>query len=199
MEIEHKFSPVPPGGFEKLLQDDMLAPHLGRQTLIPMRTTYYEVPGDGLGRAGFMLRLRQEGDKMVCCLKGPAGADGARLELETDAATIGGGLAAIAAMPAFPAEAAHILRGQDPVPRCAAAFTRTSIPYNDGGLAFALCYDTGQAEGGGKTSPIKEIELEYQSGSLSRFHALCAALAARHGLRESGVTKAKRAFALLEE
>ncbi len=199
MEIEHKFAPVPPGGFEKLAQDGALAPYLGQRRSLQLRATYYDVPGGALRRAGFMLRLRQEGDKSLCCLKGPAGADGARLELEAEASAIEDGLAAVLAMPDCPPEAADLLRALRPVPRCAAAFTRTSAPYDDGGLAFVLCHDVGQAEGGGQVSPIDEIELEYQTGDLARFQALCAALAARHELLESRITKAKRAFALLEE
>lgn len=199
MEIERKFAPVPPGAFEALLRDGALAGCLGRPQSKSMRTVYYDVPGCALGRAGFMLRLRQEGEGSVCCLKGPSDAQGGRLELETPAGTIAQGLSALMALPGFPPEAAGILHMHRPEPRCSAAFTRTSRAYDDGALAFVLCHDVGQAEGAGRKAGIDEIELEYLRGDLARFFALCDALAARHNLRESHITKAKRAFALLEE
>ena len=74
MEIELKLGPAGKDVALALYNDTDLLPPAGAEEVIPMKTIYYDTPDRDFAARKETLRLRQEGDRSVCCLDRPAGA-----------------------------------------------------------------------------------------------------------------------------
>ena len=95
MEIEYKWELPDEDVLAELLGDDELAPMLGEPCMLRMRAIYYDTVAEDVRRMRGGLRIRQENDESVCCLKLAAQASGAckaRQEFEVAADDIIDGL-----------------------------------------------------------------------------------------------------------
>ena len=123
MEIELKLGPAGKDVALALYNDTDLLPPDGAEEVISMKTIYYDTPDRDFAARKETLRLRQEGDRSVCCFK-TALLGLSRLVAEQEAATIEEGAARRAALAELPPEAAAALKTGVFVPVCGAAFTR---------------------------------------------------------------------------
>ncbi len=150
---------------------------------ISMATIYYDTPDRQLSSRNATLRLRQENEKRICTLKTPL-PDGSRSEQECEAPTIEEGLAQLA-LNIGPVESV-----------CAAAFTRLAALVETADGTAELALDQGILMGGGKEIPLREVEIEYKSGSEAAAHALALTIAHKYGLTPEPKSKFARAMAL---
>jgi inorganic triphosphatase YgiF len=162
---------------------------------IRMETTYFDTADRALSSRHMTLRLRRENDETICTLKTPL-PDGSRGEWECHEADIGDGIRALIVM-----GAPKILEGitiNGVLPSCGARFIRlaTQIPTADGMAELAL--DSGVLLGGGKESPLCEVEIELKSGSEASAVALAQHLATQYGLKEEPRSKFRRAMELAQ-
>lgn len=196
METELKLSPVAKVQAELVFSDPEIGPKLGARKQTSMETTYYDTEDGALSRMRWTLRLRREGGKSICTLKGPA--EGlSRPETETDAESMEEGIAALLLRDELPEAVRAALRGTM-VPTCGARFSRTEAVYDDGELSFVLSYDFGEYMNGSHRAPLCEMELELVSGGETRLLAFGEHLAAKHALPVSTESKHSRALALAE-
>ena len=195
MEIELKLGPAGKDVALALYNDTDLLPPAGAEEVIPMKTIYYDTPDRDFAARKETLRLRQEGDRSVCCFK-TALQGLSRLEAEQEAATIEEGAARLSALAELPPEAAAALKTGVFVPVCGAAFTRRTRLCRAEGALFHLCLDEGQLLKGPLSAPLCEIELELCEGEPAALERLEAALTARYGLPRCALSKQQRAMAL---
>lgn len=197
MEIEVKYRTSPEQA-DRLWKHPLLAPWLGEARQIPMEAVYYDAPG---GQTGFALRLRREGPRRICALKGgdPEGADGVarRIELEVPADDLAQGVRALLQDPRLPRQWAAALAG--PLQETARmTFARRAADYRRQGLWAELCYDQGQILAGGGQAPIGECELELKQGSEQEFLALVKQLESQLGWEPWRQSKYARAKELMK-
>ncbi|MBQ5334999.1 MAG: CYTH domain-containing protein [Oscillospiraceae bacterium] len=174
---------------------------LSEQTL-RMAATYYETPEGLLRKFGIALRIRQENDRSVCCLKRTVHKEGAlaeREEYETEAATL---REAFERFPAagVPADLCTALAAQRYFELAKTRFTRHAtllrlrdpLTFTEFTAEFAV--DAGTLGGNGKTEPFTEIELELKSGDAESFFRFANALAAQFALTPEPESKLARAI-----
>ncbi len=187
VEIEIKLAPVLPHVARAVFSDTQLTRHLSEQRSIAMHTTYYTVPGGGLERARYALRLRREDEARICTFKAPLPQG--RLELDYPADTIEQGLQLLLADSRLPAAARALLQDATPVPDGTLRFARRQAVYDDGVVRCLISFDHGQGERDGCFCSINELELELLDGSHAALQTLADQVAARHGLPVSQISK----------
>ena len=198
MEIEYKWELPDEDVLAELLGDDELAPMLGEPCMLRMRATYYDTAAEDVRRMRGGLRIRQENDESVCCLKLAAQASGAckaRQEFEVNARDIVDGLRRLPEAGA-PADICEMLLAAEPQPTCETDFMRHEYMLACDGFTAALAIDTGEMRRQGRTAPIHEMELELLSGSEEVFHACATRMQERFGLEMQPLSKLARAMAL---
>ncbi len=164
----------------------------GVSQVIAMETTYYDTPSGGFSARKYTLRRRLENGVSVCTLKVPAGD--ARGEWETECGSIADAVAKLLAMGC--PEELSILAQEGLIPTCGAQFTRIAktITLADGTVELAL--DRGRLIGGGRESPLCEVEVELKDGDPEVCDRFAGELAARFGLELEKKSKYRRALAL---
>lgn len=195
MEIEVKYK-----GEEgmDLFAHPLLAPFLGLRKKTPMSALYYDTPESGCAKAGFALRLRQEGPESVCTVKGGGVQDGVarRVEIEEKADTLDEGVQALLNRPDLPENWRDALRGPFQE-KARMEFCRLSALFSREGLVVEVCRDQGRIQAGGKEAPIDEWELELKEGPEEEFDTLRRELEKGLGLKGWEKSKFARAMELL--
>lgn len=186
IEYELKFRATP----EILAEVDKAFSCPGAQ--IQMQTTYYDTPSGALSAKRYTLRKRLENGLAVCTLKAPAGC--ARDEWEVMCSTIESAVPLLIKA-GCPQELSELAK-EGFIPLCSARFTRIAktVTLSDGVVELAL--DQGTLEGGGRTAPLCELEVELKEGSQETCDAFAGDLAARFGLLPEEKSKFKRALML---
>lgn len=195
MEIEVKYK-----GEEgmDLFAHPLLAPFLGPRKKTPMSALYYDTPESGCAKAGFALRLRQEGPESVCTVKGGGVQDGVarRVEIEEKANTLDQGVQALLNRSDLPENWRDVLRGPFQE-KARMEFCRLSALFSRQGLVVEVCRDQGRIQAGDKEAPIDEWELELKEGPEEEFDTLRRELEKGLGLKGWEKSKFARAMELL--
>jgi len=164
-----------------------------------MRSQYFDTADGLLRRQEAALRLRQENDKSVCCMKlhnvnTPEGMR-SHEEYQCEAASVQEGLALLpqkGAPEALCRQAATALL----LVTCEVDFQRCAVMLQEEDTVCELALDNGTLRHGDKTAPLCEIELEFIAGSETVFHHLAAGLADYLSLTPEPKSKLERALAL---
>ncbi|MCD7755389.1 MAG: CYTH domain-containing protein [Firmicutes bacterium] len=167
----------------------------GNFTAIAMETTYYDTPDGALSARRITLRRRMENGRSVCTLKTPAPGRG-RGEWEVEADSIASAvdrLWAAARPDGLDCPDASRLHAV-----CGARFTRLAKTIPAAGCTVELALDRGVLTGGGRETPLCEVEAELKSGGEAAAAAWAEALAEKYGLRPEPKSKFRRALALAE-
>ncbi len=165
----------------------------GEFTPISMETTYYDAPGGELSDRHITLRRRMENGISVCTVKTPG--DGfAKGEWEVECGDIEIAIPMLCKL-GCPEEVAALT--QDGVTAiCGARFTRQAKTVTAPGYTVELALDKGILLGGGRETPLCEIEVELKSGSAAAAVAFAEDLAAKFDLTPLKTSKFRRALAL---
>ena len=195
MEIEVKYKG---GEGMDLFAHPLLAPFLGPRKKTPMSALYYDTPESGCAKAGFALRLRQEGPESVCTVKGGEVQDGVarRVEIEEKADTLDQGVQALLNRSDLPENWRDVLRGPFQE-KARMEFCRLSALFSREGLVVEVCRDQGRIQAGDKEAPIDEWELELKEGPEEEFDTLRRELEKGLGLKGWEKSKFARAMELL--
>ena len=185
-EYELKFNATP----EILAEID--SAFAGDQMSVSMETSYYDTPSGALSARKFTLRKRLENGRSICALKTPAGE--ARNEWETECESIEKATPLLLAL-GCPQELAQLVQ-EGLVNICGAKFTRKAkkIVLPEGIVELAL--DQGVLFGGGRETPLCEVEIELKSGDRNVCDRFASALAQQYCLTEEHKSKFRRALAL---
>lgn len=187
IEFELKYRATP----EVLAQIDQYAE--GERTLYHMQTTYYDTKDGALSARFYTLRCRMENETAVCTLKAPVDGKG-RGEWELNCDDI------VAAIPELcklgaPADLQE-LTAEGVIPICAARFTRIAKTVVLPDCTVEVALDNGILLGGGKESPLCEVEVEHKAGSLESCETYARQLAMIFDLQPEKKSKFRRALAL---
>ena len=161
---------------------------------ISMETRYFDTENGALSARRWTLRLRQENEQSVACLKTPL-PGGARGEWEASCDAVEAMVEQLLSAGA-PQELRQLTDGQRLVEVCGAKFTRLARNADTGGGRVEIALDRGVLRGGGREIPLSEAEVEHKSGDPEASGAFAAALATRHGLQPEEKSKFARALEL---
>lgn len=164
---------------------------------IDMETRYFDTPDGALSARRWTLRLRQENELRVGCLKTPL-PDGARGEWETPCESVEELTECLIAAGA-PTELRQLTGGQPLQEVCGAKFTRLARDVETGGSRVEVALDRGVLRGGGREIPLCEAEVEHKSGDPAASAVWAADLAKRHSLQPEEKSKFARALALARQ
>ena len=167
----------------------------GDDTTLSMETTYYDTPSGALSARKWTLRRRLENGVSVCTLKTPAG-DLDRNEWELQCDTIEGAIPELCKLSGL-AVLAELTDG-GVIPVCGARFTRLARHIHLDGAEGELALDEGILFGGGRETPLAEVEVELKSGSKAAVVAFAEDLAVRFGLTPEPKSKFRRALDLAQ-
>lgn len=198
MEIEYKWDMPGEEALPHLIESVSSASGTGEPSEIRMRAVYYDTPAQDIKRLHGGLRIRQENDESVCCLKLAAMSTGgckARQEFEVAAADINEGLEKLPSAGA-PQDVCELLIANGPQPICETDFVRRAYRVKDECFVAEFAVDVGEMRREGRSAPIHEVELELVSGSREAFHAYAQALQEQNGLEVEALSKLARAMAL---
>ncbi len=197
MEREYKWRAAP-----RLLGQVLLwaSSRIGTECrTIRMRSRYLDTEDGQLRARGAALRLRQENDKTVCCMKlrGESTGDGLRTheEYQCEAASAAEGLALLPQHGA-PRDICALALSAPLAVTCEVNFTRCAVLLQENNTVCELALDEGELRRGERTAPLCEIELELIAGDEAVFHALAQELAARLSLTPEPESKLARALKL---
>ena len=175
MEQEFKWSVPDSSVFVSMLASDHLPP-VQKLTNTQMDAIYYDTNDSLINRLHGGLRLRQEGNDSICCLKlaAESSQDGAlksREEYECAAPDIKTGLERLpqAGAPLSLCEAI-LVSGVIELGRT--SFVRRAVILDTGSCTAELSLDVGRVTRGERYAPICEIELEFKSGDHTAFEML---------------------------
>jgi triphosphatase len=193
-EIELKFE-VDPRGLQRLEQK-LIVRRGAKPTGPPQKllSVYYDTPGNNLRKAGFTLRVREDGERRIQTIKSEATTLSARGEWETELTAPGLDLDAAAGTPA--ASALKALK-DDLAPVFATRVERTRRLIRQGKARVEAALDRGQIEAGGRTAPLCELELELKAGDPAALYDFARRLAEATPLRLSFESKSERGYRLL--
>lgn len=166
---------------------------------IHMQSEYFDTADGLLRQHEAALRLRQENDKSVCCMKlrNTTTPEGMRAheEFQCDADSIQDGLARLPAHGA-PREICALAASAPLQMTCAVDFTRCAILLQQDDTVCELALDEGVLRRGAKAAPLCEIELEFVAGTEDTFHQMAAELADHLALEVEPLSKLARAMKL---
>ena len=161
---------------------------------IDMETRYFDTADGMLSAKRWTLRMRQENETSVACLKTPL-PGGARGEWEVACDTVEAMVQQLVGAGA-PPELRQLTSGQPLVEVCGAKFTRLARVADTGSGQVEIALDRGVLRGSGREIPLSEAEVEHKSGDPAVSAAFAADLAERHGLRVEEKSKFVRALEL---
>ncbi len=163
---------------------------------------YYDTPEWDLYKAGYMLRIRSDEERVIVSLKKGTIDKTENIGLcirhqwICETPEIDGALEHLIACGA-PEEILELTHGKELVNICRDDFTRTSaILYLEEGVVLELAMDTGVTHAGDKTGDVLEMELEVLFGSINGARPFCDALGKRYGLVPETTTKYEKSYAL---
>ena len=165
----------------------------GEYEEISMETTYYDTPGHDLAARKWTLRRRLENGISVCTLKTPAGGLG-RHEWELVCGSIETAIPELCKLSRL-SDLAELTAG-GVIPVCGARFTRLACRIVLDGAEGELALDNGILFGGGRETPLAEVEAELKSGSEAVLVRWAEELARRFGLAPEPKSKFRRALDL---
>ncbi|HEV2365663.1 MAG TPA: CHAD domain-containing protein [Caulobacteraceae bacterium] len=163
-----------------------------RPSVNHLAATYFDTPDQALRRAGYSLRVRQEGGRWRQTVKSLAGGP-ARGEWESD---IDGPAPAPDLVRTTPAGAA--LDGAALEPLFRVDVERRSVTAEAAKARVEASLDSGRAVAPDREAEFGELELELKSGAPASLFALARRLRRELRLRPSFAAKAERGFALLD-
>ncbi len=162
---------------------------------IAMETTYYDTPDGALGRLHWTLRRRMENGQPVCTVKTPC-PDGGRREWELPRGDIRAAIPELCKLGAPRQLLLYAAGALEAV--CAARFTRQAATLTLPQCTVELALDRGCLMGGGRETPLCEVEVEVKAGSEAAAVAFAEGLAAKYGLQPENRSKYRRALALVK-
>lgn len=205
MEVELKLALAPTGPSTLLEQPLLSTTNTRQQTLA---NSYFDTPEGDLAKARIAVRLRQV-DGIVLLTVKTAGQGGGglsqRQEWEWQVPGPALDLAALAKLPPFQGELAHVLPALTPqlrtdFSRRSWQLTGLAMPgVTSQGSHIELVLDEGEIISGGYRIPIREVELELKNGDPESLWTLALQLAEQVPLRPSDSSKAARGNALSEQ
>lgn len=170
-----------------------------RHDTLHMAAVYYDTPDGLLKKQGGALRLRQENDRSVCCMKRTLKRDGAqaiREEYETEAQSVEDGLKRLPEAGA-PKDLCILLSYQTLCELGRTDFVRNCYLFVfDGDAPFTaeLAFDVGALGAADRMQPFEELELELKSGDADAFDAYARSLERRFALIPQPLSKLARAI-----
>ncbi len=194
-EIELKLA-LAPAGPEALRRHPRLAGLAPRTTRLG--NTYFDTPDGRLEAERMALRLRHDDHRVLQTLKTSGQGSGGlstRGEWEWEVMGPGLDLARLADLPPIEALGEGVLGHL--APRFSTDFVRETWWWEDDGTTIEVALDLGEIESDGRTTPIRELELELKDGDPAALLAFADALAETVPLRPSDTSKAARGAALL--
>lgn len=129
-----------------------------------MMARYFDTEDGALGKARLAYRTRKEGYRWVACLKGSGMSENGlhqRMEVEREVEHGEPDLTVFADTDG--AQLAEPYLSSKLVPIVETEFTRTSWLMGDRTAKIEIALDEGEVRAGGKTAPIREIELDRKS------------------------------------
>lgn len=175
------------------IQEAVLAQIPGRDRHFAMETTYFDTPTGQLSARRYTLRLRMENDTAVCTLKAPEQGAG-RGEWEIPCQRIEDAVPELCKLGA-PAEVQSLVQ-EGLVAVCGARFHRVARTVCVEDCTLELAIDRGVLTGGGRQTPLCEIEVELKSGSREACDRYAMELARQFALQPQPQSKFRRALAL---
>ena len=160
-----------------------------------METTYYDTASGDLGRLHWTLRRRFENGRSICTVKTPS-PDGGRGEWELECGNIMDAIPELCKLGAPHTLLLSAALGVEEV--CGARFTRQAAALEIEGAVVEIALDRGILSGGGKETPLCEIEVELKEGSDAAAVAFADGLAAKYGLQTEPRSKYRRALNLAQ-
>ena len=164
-----------------------------RWQTIRMETTYYDTPSHSLSQRRWTLRRRMENQVSVCTLKTP-GIGLERGEWEVTCDSIESAIPELCKLYNL-SDLAELTTG-GVIPVCGARFTRMACRIVLDGAEGELALDEGILFGGGRETPLAEVEAELKSGSEAILTHWAEELACRFGLTPEPKSKFRRALDL---
>jgi triphosphatase len=159
-----------------------------------LTTTYFDTPDLAVSRAGFTLRVRQAGDGFIQTMK-TSGTTGGRIAQRSEQEW-----AVRRARPDFRRLAGTPIAGLRArvVPLFVTDIHRTTylIPLGAGAIV-EVAIDDGEIRAGGRTQPVRELEIELKSGPAAALYAFAAAFHAALPLEIAAESKAARGYRLI--
>lgn len=202
MELEYKWKLTADTELDRLLHWVLTSAALESRETTEMKAVYYDTQDRLFSQMHGALRIREENQSRVCCMKLQTHAQGAytlRKEYEVSAPDVYTGLSLL---PAQGAPAELCLRAaQGPVVElCRTEFIRQAYRLVIGGgdelCRAELAVDAGTAAREDRSAPLSELELEHTGGSTEVFHRFAAQLAGTFHLEAQPLSKLARAMAL---
>lgn len=193
-EIELKLE-IDPAHVDALKSHPQLA-ELPSQSLAQI-STYYDTRKEKLRRAGYTLRVRRAGTRLIQTVKASDRSSGAifdRAEWERDIDNPEPDLGALSDTPVARLLPKNGLAGLAPL--FTAMVDRTAWRMNDSAGEIELVLDEGEILADGKRAPVFEVELELLKGGPESLFALARALAITAPLRIGVLTKFERGLML---
>lgn len=164
---------------------------------IKMKARYFDTEDGAMQAARLAYRTRSENGRWVATLKGSGSSEGGlhrRMEIECDVTDGEVNLAVF-----DDTEAEELLlpyRDAKLVPIVETNFTRTVWILRDATAQIEIALDEGEILAGGKTEPIRELELEFKSGDMEALQSLSGWLQKQLGVVEENQSKFARGLAL---
>ncbi len=190
-EIELKFA------FD-LADADALIAHLGLGDAPATRrliSVYFDTPDQALRKAGFSLRVREEGGRWTQTVKSiSAWSSAGRGEWE---APVDSGSPDPELLQSTPVGA--VLHGLALEPLFTVSVERLSVTLREAGSTVEVSVDKGEATRAGRSSAFGELELELKLGKAATLFAFAGQLRKAFAMRVSFTTKADRGFALMDK
>lgn len=195
MELEYKFAlDSAARGEEIAAQIESKASVLKRRD-INMASIYYDTVSGSLSRSGYSLRIRQENDETVCCVKSAAKKAfpglARREEYECPCTDIRDGIEKISAE-GVPVEFIKLLR-EDVKVIAQMNFLRTALTLDIGGAVCEFAFDRGAF---GTGDELCELELEFKEGDEEKFIRYAKAFGKAFRLHPQNFSKLARALFL---
>lgn len=164
-----------------------------------MKSQYFDTSDGFLHKQNIALRLRQENQTSICCMKrgNQNTPEGMRSheEYQCEANSIQEGLAILPEHGA-PTELCAEVSAMPLKVTCEVTFTRSALLLQEDNTVCELALDSGTLYHNGKSMPLCEIELEFIAGDEKIFHTLAASLASYLSLTPEPLSKLERALAL---
>lgn len=167
--------------------------------MLHMAAIYYDTEENLVYKNGAALRIRQENDRSVCCMKRTVkkqGAQALREEYEVEAATIAEGLQKLPAAGA-PQDLCELLAKQSFRELGRTEFVRTCYLLEikeNASFTAEFAVDVGSLGCPGKMQPFEELELELKSGDTAAFIAYADMLEQKFALIPQKRSKLARAI-----
>lgn len=193
VEIEIKFA-LDASTARRLRRLPLLQPHKPVQRRL--YSVYYDTPDFALLHAGVALRLRRIGTHWVQTLKARANSGGLLAQRPEWEIRVAGKQPDLMALPQAARAVLPKLASDRLIPVFETAFRRTVWLLGTGESEVELAFDQGEIRSGDKTLPIREVELELKSGTLTDLFALAERIVVDLPVQLEPRSKAQRGYQL---